>query len=283
MFSPNSYKIKISDVNIHHRGIEFKEIIREIQLVFREKFCLPDTHAFFVYNGSGSQTMDKLLQSLNVNVEFNQGPGKFLSRWRSYSEQYYHNGSKCVNGTVQFETSISQYNPWCMESVVDAVCAFPYYDYPLEADFVVSVTSKILAAAPVLGIVIYRKDALNKISKFPGSIYDWIEYNDINQTPFTPSIPLYTSFLNSLLRLDVNQLRKKVDHVSDLIIDIFGTDSIIGDLRAPAISVSKDYINEKRCADLGLYGTHNNSNFIQIFTYSHDIDDYERLLPYLKR
>lgn len=284
MFSPNAYNIRLEDVNMHHRGEEFRKVLFEIRAIFLKKFNIPETHDFFIFNGSGSQTMEKLLQSLSVNVNFDSGPGKFLERWRNYSSFYREVGAPEVNGCVQFETSISSYFDCNRVSVVDAVCAFPYYSLPLEADFVVTVSSKILAAAPVLGIVIYRKEAIDKINgDVPSSMLNWVEYDKYGQTPFTPAIPLYVSLLSSLRDFDLEKVRMKVRDVSDFIVDVFGEDAVVGDLRAPAISVNKKFVNLKRCMDLNLYGTHNNSEAIQIFTYSHDISDYERIIPYLKK
>lgn len=281
MFAPNKYNIHIPRTEIHHRGDSFKNLYNDFLRLFRNKFNIPEKYDFLVYNGSGSQTLEKVIQSLSFNLSHPYGIGKFESRWKEMSNYYNKENSKKNNKLiVQFETSISKKRSTSDCYLVDAVCAFPYYDLPEKFKILVTVSSKLLGAAPVLGIVIYDKTILTDLDlSTPGGLSDWIKYSKKNQTPFTPSISLLSSLVNEIKQYSVDDIKFKINYVSDLIVDIVGINSIIGDKRGPAISIKKTNVNIERCRQLEIYGMHTNKDFIQIFTYSESIEKYKLILP----
>ena len=177
-------------------------------------------------------------------------------------------------------TSISKKRETSGSYLVDAVCAFPYYKLPDNFKILVTVSSKLIGAAPVLGIVIYDKSILNDLDfSVPGGLSDWIKYSKTGQTPYTPSISLLGSLVHEIKHFNVDDLFYKINYVSDMIVDIVGPNAIYGDKRAPAISINKKHVNLFRCKQLEIYGMHTDKDFIQIFTYSESIEKYKTILP----
>jgi len=282
MFGPNKTDIIVPNTDIHHRGDSFKELYKQFKHIFRKKFNISNNYDILLYNGSGSQTIEKIIQSLNFDLQHPFENGKFESRWSKMSKFYKKNQLKDSNNNliVQFETSISKSRLADGEYFVDSVCAFPYFDLPNDFKILVTVSSKLIGAAPVLGIVIYDKTILDDLDpSVPGGFLDWINYSESSQTPYTPSISLIKSLNNEIKDININELKFKIDYVSDLILDIVGPSAIYGDKKGPAISIDKKNINLKRCEQLEIYGMHTTNDFIQIFTYSDTIEKYERILP----
>ena len=124
MFAPNKYNVSVPNTEIHHRGKSFKTLYNDFLKLFRNKFDIPEKYDFLVYNGSGSQTVEKVIQSLNFNLSHPHGDGKFELRWNEMSKYYYKENSNNLNNcTVQFETSISKKRESAGSYLVDAVCA----------------------------------------------------------------------------------------------------------------------------------------------------------------
>jgi hypothetical protein len=280
MFAPNKYDIDVPKTQIHHRGMGFKTLYDDFSRIFRNKFSINEKYDFLLYNGSGSQTIEKVIQSLNFNLNHPHSDGKFESRWNIMSKYYNKKKSKNNNCIVQFETSISKKREASESYLVDAVCAFPYYRIPDDFKILVTVSSKLIGAAPVLGIIIYDKSILKDLdNSVPGGLSDWIKYSKMGQTPYTPSISLLASLVNEIKFFNLDELNHKINYVSDMILDIVGPNGIYGDKRAPAISIYKKHVNLARCAQLEIYGMHTNNDYIQIFTYSEKIEKYKTILP----
>ena len=281
MFAPNKYNVVVPNTEIHHRGNSFKKLYEDFLRVFRNKFDIREKYDFLVYNGSGSQTVEKVIQSLNFNLFHPFNDGKFESRWNEMSKYYNKNNSKNLNNcVVQFETSISKKREASGSYLVDAVCAFPYYKLPENFKILVTVSSKLIGAAPVLGIIIYDKSILEDLDfSVPGGMSDWIRYSKTGQTPYTPSISLLGSLVDEIKHFNVDAVIYKINYVSDMIVDIVGPNAIYGDKRAPAISINKKHVNLIRCKQLEIYGMHTDKDFIQIFTYSESIEKYKIILP----
>jgi len=281
MFAPNKYNVVVPNTEIHHRGNNFKTLYNDFLRLFRNKFDIPEKYDFLVYNGSGSQTVEKVIQSLNFNLSHPYNDGKFELRWNEMSKYYRKkNPNNTNNCVVQFETSISKKRETTGAYLVDAVCAFPYYELPKNFKILVTVSSKLIGAAPVLGIVIYDKSILNDLDySVPGGLYDWIKYSKTGQTPYTPSISILSSLVNEIKHFNTDDMFDKINSVSDMILDIVGPNAIYGDKRGPAISIYKTHVNLVRCKQLEIYGMHTDKDFIQIFTYTESIEKYKTILP----
>ena len=268
---------------MHHRGQNFINLYNEFTELFRSKFNISEEYNLLLYNGSGSQTIEKVIQSLNFNLNHPYSDGKFESRWAEISNFYHKNqldNNNNNNLKVQFETSISKKRSVDGSYLIDAVCAFPYFKLPENFKILVTVSSKLIGAAPVLGIIIYEKSLVKDLDeKVPGGLSEWIKYSKIKQTPFTPSISLISSLIQEIRHFNVDELIYKINYVSDLIVDIVGPENIIGDKRGPAISIKTKAVNLERCEQLEIYGMHTENGFIQIFTYSDDIERYKLILP----
>ena len=281
MFAPNRYNIPTPKTKFHHRAEDFVNLYEHFVALFRKTFKIPNKYGILIYNGSGSQTIEKIIQSLDFKLIHPYNEGKFESRWSDMTEYYNKNNPKDSNNLiVQFETSISKKRTTDNSYLIDAVCAFPYYSLPKDFKILVTVSSKLIGAAPVLGIILYDESVVKDLDiTVPGGLANWIKYSKIGQTPYTPSIPLLESLVNELRDFKIDDLIYKINFVSKLILDIVGPEAISGDKRGPAISIKKKYVNIDRCKQLQIYGMHTNNDFVQIFTYSDTIEKYQIILP----
>lgn len=281
MFAPNKYNISVPNTKFHHRGEDFMKLYENFEELFRKTFKISSKYGILIYNGSGSQTIEKVIQSLDFKLIHPHNEGKFESRWKDMTEYYNKNNSKDSNNLiVQFETSISKNRSADNSYLIDAVCAFPYYSLPKDFKILVTVSSKLIGAAPVVGIILYDEHIVKDLdTTVPGGLADWIKYSKISQTPYTPSISLIESLVKELRGFKIDDLIYKINYVSKLILDIVGPEGIYGDEKGPAISIKKEYVNLDRCKQLQIYGMHTNNDFVQIFTYSEAIERYKLILP----
>ena len=97
MFAPNKYNVSVPNTEIHHRGNSFKTLYNDFLELFRIKFHIPEKYDFLVYNGSGSQTVEKVIQSLNFNLSHPNSDGKFELRWNEMSKYYNKKISNNIN------------------------------------------------------------------------------------------------------------------------------------------------------------------------------------------
>jgi aspartate aminotransferase-like enzyme len=289
MFGPNYKKKLVVDIDCHHREERFYSIIKEIKSIFRQKFEIPNEYEIVLINGSGTFAMESVISSIGKDINPVGFQGKFLERWSEYCRYYNKYSSNGVKLAVQFETSESIYNSVANNAyIVDGVCAFPYYTVPSNCSIYVTVTSKLLGAAPVLGVVLIRKTEMKSFEANinPGSLnlLKWIEYTNQNQTPFTPSIPLYLDFLRTLENFDLEYVRGKIDYISDKIVEILGRENIIGDPRGPAITVCDNVIPDEIIKRYRLYGSEViGKKKLQIFTYSENEKIYDSFFNDLRK
>ena len=73
-------------------------------------------------------------------------------------------------------------------------------------------------------------------------------------------------------------MRKNIDTVSDLIVDALGEENIIGEKRCPVITVNRKVIPDALAKKYDLYGFHTGKSSYQFFTYSHEYNDYKKLV-----
>jgi hypothetical protein len=292
MFGPNVSSNITENIFFHHREPSFFSILENIKKIIKQKFTIDDTYEILIQTGSGSLAIETIVNSFLGNFNLLGIDGNFKKRWNLLLNNYNKFDLNGEQFHVQYETSNSTYNGTLDKSpfFIDGVSAFPYYPIPLNTKIYVTVSSKILGASPVLGIIIIKKDILTKFISEEAETYlnvnRLVKFSTYNQTPTTPSICLYMDLLNKLISFDQEKSRDSINEISDLLVDFFGKDSIIGDYRGPVITLNKNVIIPENIAlKYQLYGLNNikgKSNF-QIFTYSEANSKYYELINDLKK
>lgn len=292
MFGPNVTSIINAKIDFHHREPKFFDIMRSIKFIFNEKFNLNDEFEIIIQTGSGSLAIETVINSFVGKFNLVGIEGNFKNRWGNMLNTYNKSNIEGKQFHVQYETSKSTHNRDFDDNsfFVDGVSSFPYFKIPNNAKIFVTVSSKILGAGPVLGIILIHKsilgDFIDENVETYLNIKRLVKFNSQNQTPTTPALPLYFDLLKKLENFDTNQSISNINKVSDMIVSYFGVDSIIGDAKGPVITL-KPYISipEDILTKYQLYGinTISRKSNIQIFTYSEDILQYERLLTDLHK
>jgi hypothetical protein len=292
MFGPNKSDNISELVNFHHREENFFSILRDLKQLIREKFDIDNNSEIVIINGSGTLTMELIIASFTSSFFTSGVKGKFIDRWSDMLLLYKKRSKNGKKLHVQYETSISTHNKMKDNEsfFVDGISSFPYYSMPKNSNIFVTVSSKILGASPVLGIIIVKKDILNNFISYNEETYlnlnRWIKYSETNQTPFTPSISLYMDLLKKVYLLNIKEIKDKINYVSDQLIGLFGAENILGDLRGPAITFKNKNLISKKIRDrYKIYGTQNldSNSKMQIFTYSEEIREYEKLFKDLRK
>lgn len=290
MFGPNTSKKISLDINFHHREKYFYDVINNIKQTIRSLFSISDDFEILIINGSGTFTMEVVISSINKLLKPIGVDGKFKKRWKDMAIGYNKFSDKGESIVVQYETSISTYNSISDENnfIVDGVCAFPFYSIPNNCSIYVTVSSKLLGSAPVLGLVFIKKtilksfDEKNRFSTL--NISNWLEYSSFNQTPYTPSIPLYFDLLETLNNFELNKLKNKIIQNSNHLVDILNPENIIGDLVGPALTIKDNIIPQSLIEKYKLYGSEVlGQKKIQIFTYSESEELYNSFFSDLKK
>lgn len=287
MFGPNKTLDFSGKIESHHREPLFMDVISEIKEVFKAKFNISDDYEVIVITGSGTLAVESFIFSTLKKLNLVGINGEFKSRWTKLLEHHGKMGSSTdLPFCVQLETSVSGVNKIENPYFVDAVSAFPYYDIPEGTKAWVTVTSKILGSAPVLGVLVFKKEILDDL--ISEDVFTYLNvrrmYNSslINQTHHTPAMALYIDFLEKLKDFDLEATRKQIDRNSDLIVEALGEDNIVGEKRCPVITVKSGVIPQDLCMKYNLYGSHIESHLIQIFTYAESDESYENLARELK-
>lgn len=287
MFGPNVCKSICHEINFHHRESKFYDTVNALKVTIKDVFKVSEDYEVVIVNGSGTLTMESIISSLNIPLKCEGIEGKFKSRWDSMLRHYNNFSEEGKNMVVQYETSKSTYNPESQEDcfLVDGISSFPFYEIPENCQIYVTVSSKIIGATPVLGIVILKKEALKFFNQSNSCLnfLNWYNASQNNSTPYTPSIGLYLDLLSRLKSFDPEKIRSQISNNSNVLCEILGSENIIGDKIGPAITVKKDIISEYLQSKYSLYGSQTpGANHIQIFTYSQEQKDYERLFQDLK-
>lgn len=194
---------------------------------------------------------------------------------------------------VQFETSNSTLNQTdelgalCRTQniplIVDAVSAFPYYNFPGTADVTILSSSKQLRGLPVLGIVAYREELEEGFEK-TNSYLDLskaIEYGKKGQTPHTSLIPQVHSLWKSLIEKSwepyVSNIGMNAMTVGEQLDDV-----LVGEKVAPVLTIQTKDANEvvRRLSRLGLdvyYNPAYSGNRIQVSCFNYGTLPYDEL------
>lgn len=292
MFGPNVTSIINANIDFHHREPKFFHIMNSIKILFNENFKLNNDFEILIQTGSGSLAIETVVNSYKGKFNLVGVDGNFKSRWSNMLNAYDKSDTKGMQFHVQYETSKSAHNIEFDNSAffVDGVSSFPYFSIPQNAKIFVTVSSKILGASPVLGIILVHKSIINDFIDENIETYlnvkRLIKFNNYNQTPTTPSLSLYVDLLKKLENFDLSTSINNINKVSNMIVSYFGKDAIIGNPTGPVITLNPDVtIPVNILTKFQLYGlnTINKKSSIQIFTYSEDLSLYEKLLTDLNK
>jgi 2-polyprenyl-3-methyl-5-hydroxy-6-metoxy-1,4-benzoquinol methylase len=286
MFGPNTYIDYPTSISFSHRDKQFIEVYKELKETFSEKFNLQDYDILFI-GGSGTTAIESVVWSTLNDIEVSGVGGVFRNKWERLVKTYGKEGSSKYYRDIlfcQLETS----NSSCYEeivsrwngSIVDAISSFPYYDIPKGVNIFVTCVNKQLGGFPGLSIVGVKKSFWNRLKDSDEFTYlnlrRYHEYGLKNQTPTTTPTQIYEHFLHRLKNLDIDELRKKINKNSELIVNTIGKENTIGDSPCPVITIPKKNIPEVLARKWNLYGLQTDSKNYQIFTYSCDDEDYKK-------
>jgi aspartate aminotransferase-like enzyme len=293
MFGPNVRNSINIDLDYHHREDKFFNIYKEIQSVFRKKFSVDDSVEIVVITGSGTLAVETVINSYKGTFSVLGADGVFKNRWAALAKHYGKADKDGKKFLVQLETSSSHLNDLKEHKpfALDCISAFPYYDIPRDTDIAITVSSKILGAAPVLGIVLFKHDVLKDMIDFDDFTYlnlrRMYEYGLQGQTPHTPAIPLYEDLLRKLRDFDLAAVRAQIKYNSGLIVDALGKENFIGETVCPVLTFKNEVpIPKEFLKRHPLYGKANaglKDSHFQVFTYSDTKAAYERLADDLRK
>jgi aspartate aminotransferase-like enzyme len=292
MFGPNVSSLVNTNINFHHREPRFFNVIKDIKLLFNEKFNLNNEFEILIQTGSGSLAIETVINSYNGKFNLVGAEGNFRSRWSNMLDAYNKSDLEGKQFHVQYETSKSIHNLEFDDNAffVDGVSSFPYFSIPKSSKIFVTVSSKILGGSPVLGIILVHKsiidDFIDENIETYLNVRRLVKFNNYDQTPTTPSLSLYVDFLKKLENFDLSTSIKNINMVSNMIVSHFGRDAIIGSDVGPVITLKPDvFIPSEVLKKFQLYGLNSikKNASIQIFTYSEDISLYEELFTDLTK
>ena len=286
MFGPNTYIDYPTSISFSHRDKQFIEVYKELKETFSEKFNLQDYDILFI-GGSGTTAIESVVWSTLNDIEVSGVGGVFKNKWERLVKTYGKEGSSKYYRDILFcklETSNSSYYEEIISrwngSIVDAISSFPYYDIPKGVNIFVTCVNKQLGGFPGLSIVGVKKSFWNRIKDSDEFTYlnlrRYHEYGLKNQTPTTTPTQIYEHFLHRLKNFDIDELRKKINKNSELIVNTIGKENTIGDSPCPVITIPKKNIPEIIARKWNLYGLQTDSKNYQIFTYSCDDEDYKK-------
>ena len=267
MFNPNPQE------KYHHRSIKFKEIMKELDFAFKEKFDLWDYTLLFI-NGSGSLANEIVISSFPYNFKIDSG---FFFKFANQLKQL----NKCHKKmflpkkmmNVRYETSNSTLNRgWYW--LDDCVSSFPYY--PIMSDVFTTVSSKQLGANAIISIIGIHKNVMVPIidNNSNLNINTYLETREQYQTPHTPSINSYIDLLEKVKNFDLYNHRKKIDERMMRLSLRFKKE-----YDAPVYFISKESINEEIAKKYDLYKV---PGGYQIFTYAGTNEEFNQFMEDIK-
>jgi aspartate aminotransferase-like enzyme len=283
MFGPNVSRSVTLTVDFHHREPTFISLFQETRDTFRSKFSIPDNYVILFFSGSGTMALEAFASSFKGSFAVKSEDletEKFAHRMKSFAERYGKYDPNSSNFTyVQYETSQSKYNqPDPNATFVDCVSSFPYWPAP-KAPVWVTVSSKMLAAMPVISIMVVDEQfLLENFEPAPGYLnpLNYYEYQKRNQTPFTPSIPLFTDFNNILKGFSVERLQDQVNSRFEMFREILGDENLSNRDVSPVMTIPRGVISEEIVSKWSLYGC-TTQQPIQLFLYSESDKAYDEL------
>lgn len=277
----------------HHRGSSYRNLLNDTTALLREKCRIGSEFDIVFLTGSGTLANEAVLWSLGKSCyQIFHSNGEFS--WRLERQSVAHRETTEPTGgwaenhvVVSYETAIARHMQphWPRDegahriNFADCVSAFPYYDPPPGTHVWTTVSSKQLGAAPVLGIVVVRRD------KWP-LFRSTDEYSYLNlrryaaafdahrESPHTPAMALLEDLRWQLLhRYDLNALRQRIDTRARWLEAAFGAEHVRGD--GPVRIVSRDVISPTTALLFDLYRC---AGGYQFFLYSGTDNNYEEFL-----
>jgi 2-aminoethylphosphonate-pyruvate transaminase len=212
------------EIDFSHRGDRMQELMCSVQKKLRQVFSIPDQYGVVLAGGSATTALETVLASMVgfrtvgvlVDGEFGQRLEDMARFYAPRVVSFYHlkdleqavaNHQLDVAVVTQFETSVSRYHDLvklsklCQENgtklIVDAVSSFGYYPM-VEASVVVTSSSKLIGAAPTLGIILYDRQLKFQERSYTLSMNRLIHYSQPNQPPHTSLIPQIYSLEQAL-------------------------------------------------------------------------------------
>ena len=287
MFGPNSIFKYTTNINYSHREEKFFNLFFETQEKFKYKFNLMDYDILFI-PGSGTVGIESLFFSSINTINVIKNPGKFHDRWSQMAQIY--SGRK-INLTYpnlycQLETSLSTFyrKGNCF---VDCISSVPYLNIPQNTEVFVTASNKQLGSYPGLAIVGVRKDCWRMFKDDSDMSYlnlkRYKKYSDTRQSPSTFPIHILDHLNYNLDSFDLDKLRLKINRISEKIINVVGSDNVIGEHNCPVITIKKKIIPDSIAKQFSLYGLYMDSEHYQIFTYSELEHEYNNFLQCLSK
>lgn len=279
MFGPNP-DIKINhEVSYSHRDTQFINTYRDLKTELSEKFKLADFNIALI-PGSATLGIEASIASTRRRIEVIPPKGKFHKRWAEIALRENPLKNSSSSGEVlklacTLETSSSTY--YSGGDICDCVSSFPYYPIPSEAKIFISCSNKQLGGLPGIAIVGIRRGFESLLGGGRNfSVLNLglhLEYSNLNQTLTTASPLVFKDLLDRVRVFNLDDLAHRIESNSAILCEIF-EDSIVGDLKSPAITIPKSEIPYEIASRWQLYGLNSDSPYYQFFTYSGNNSKY---------
>lgn len=275
MFGPNTKKKIDQNVETSHRSRSFRILHRDLTQRFKQTFGLEGWSILFL-NGSGTLGIESVIRSVKFNVKTIGHEGRFTKRWAQMCQAYKNPNIKREEKiSCLLETSLSSF----FESdniIVDGVSGFPFKPVPKKAKIFITSSNKILGSVSGLSIVCIKDASLIKedLEFSYLNLFLHLRASSKNETLTTASDAVYKDFYESISKLNVKRVIRKIKTNSKLISKAIGEDKIIGESTCPVITVPKKHINPRVSKKYDLY---DGEDKWHIFTYSEKDEDYSRL------
>lgn len=282
MFGPNTYFENQVEICYSHRDKVFFNLFHETRQRFSDTFNLGEYDILFV-PGSGTIGVEAVMYSFKYNIKLIGVDGTFKTRWTEFEKNrpVRKRTSKNFEMYCLLETSCSQnyYKEGC---IVDAISGFPYYDIPANTIAFITCLNKQLGSYVGLSVVCIKKDKWDLFIDEGVMSYlnlaRYKSYHDINQAPSTSPTFIYEHFNEVLKKFNLEEFRKRLDYVSEIIVDTIGEDNIVGNKKGPVITLKNGVIPEELARKRDIYGYWAGRPNFQIFTYTQKVEDYELFL-----
>lgn len=288
MFGPNAQYRAVYPREYCHRSNYATQLAAEIKQRLSDLFDLRG-YDILLIPGPATVAMQTVLDSMSDAPWVIGEYGKFIKRWHSIADSTW--GGEPIAVYCRLETSLSllcegSYHGITKE-VVDAVSSFPYYPIQKESTIAFVTTScKQLGGPPGFGIVGVRKDSWVHFDNY-GTRADYTNIHNHRHGFYTTAPVNVLEVLETTLNEDYfKQQRAKIDGACELLDKAIPEDLTIGSRHCPVITIRRKEF-DARYPDAGskfqLYPENNpDSETYHVFTYSEDIEDYQRLADYLK-
>jgi len=286
MFGPNTHLSAHVLIKGSHRDKLAEAQIQRLRELFHQKFHLEDYELAFLLGG-GSLGVEALIHSSKGPVEVLGTEGTFTRRWKDLASQYNKEkkGAPELRLYCQLETSISKFQQFDGGSV-DAVSSFPYVSVPTDAPAFVVSSNKQLGSMVGLTIVGVKRELRDELLRDDDQSYLSLRRHlrslERNQSPSTLPTHNVDDLILRLERLDLEELRDRIDRISGLIVERLGSDNLIGCTSGPVLTIKKSAVPRSVAEKWELYEKPLFGGVYQIFTYSCAPEHYSEFLAEIR-